>query len=99
MSEKNVPPVSNSSSDDKIIAAISYIWILFFIPLFLKKDSQFCQFHAKQGLVLFVASILLWIINVIPFLGQIIFFFGGITLLILAILGFINAFQGRKWVL
>jgi len=97
--EKNTqtPPSTNASGDDKIIAAIGYIWILFLIPLFLKKNNKYCLFHAKQGLVLFVAGIILMVINIIPVLGWLISFFGWIIIVIFSILGFINALQGREW--
>ncbi len=86
-----------SIADEKIIAAIGYLWILFLLPLLLKKESEYCQFHAKQGMVLFITSIVLMVINIIPILGQIIFFLGSITIAVLALLGFVNALQGRKW--
>lgn len=92
MPEKNV-----HTQDDKIIAAIGYLWLLFLVPLLLKKDNEYCQFHAKQGLVLFVASIIIMIIGIIPVLGWIITFFGWIIIVIFALLGFVNALQGRKW--
>ncbi|EKD47008.1 MAG: hypothetical protein ACD_66C00259G0004, partial [uncultured bacterium] len=40
--------------DNKVLAALSYIFILCFVPLLLARDSKFAQYHAKQGLVLFV---------------------------------------------
>jgi hypothetical protein len=33
--------------ENAVMAALSYIWILCFVPLFLKKKSKFAQFHAK----------------------------------------------------
>ena len=84
-------------ADEKIIAAIGYFWILFLLPLLLKKESEYCQFHAKQGMVLFITSIILLVINIIPILGQIVFFLGSIVIAIFALLGFVNALQGRKW--
>ena len=55
------------------IAWLSYMGLLFLIPMFAKKDSEYCQFHVKQGATLFavelayaiVTRILLAIINVI----------------------------------
>ena len=86
-----------SVADEKIIAAIGYFWILFLIPLLLKKNSEYCQHHAKQSMVLFITSIALMIINVIPVLGWIICFFGSIAVVIFMLLGFVNALQGVKW--
>jgi uncharacterized membrane protein len=41
---------------------LSYLGILALIPLFVKKDDKEVQWHAKNGLGLTVAWILLWIV-------------------------------------
>ena len=48
---------------NKKIAAIGYIGILCFIPLLLKPNSRFAHFHAKQGLILFIAEVLISFAN------------------------------------
>jgi uncharacterized membrane protein len=83
--------------ENKAIAAIGYLWVLCFIPLFAKKDSPFAQFHGKQGFLLFVISVGLWIIGWFPIIGWLISFFGGIALLALAIVGIIKALSGEYW--
>lgn len=88
---------SNITNDDNIISAIGYIWLLFLVPLLLKKGNKYCEFHVKQGLVLFITSIVLMVIAIVPFLGWIIAFFGWIIVIIFALLGFINALQGKQW--
>jgi len=86
-----------TTNDDNIISAIGYIWLLFLVPLLLKKGNKYCEFHAKQGMVLFIASIILMVIGVVPILGWIIAFFGWIAIIIFALLGFVNALQGKEW--
>ncbi len=44
---------------EKFLAMIGYISFLCILPLVLKKDSEFCQFHGKQGLVILVIWIIL----------------------------------------
>lgn len=73
---------------NKDVAALSYIWILSIFLYFLKKDSPFVRFHARQGIVLFILSIIVWLI---PFLGA----FLELVVLGLAILGFLAAAQGQ----
>lgn len=77
--------------DNKVFAALSYIWILCLIPLLLRRKSKFAQFHARQGLVLlifeFVVAILMWI----PLFGQVLF----LCALILSIVGFMKAIKGE----
>lgn len=81
--------------NNKLMAAISYIWILFLVPLFAAKDDAFARFHANQGLVLLIVNIALYIISIIPFVGPIISGIGGIATLIFMILGIINALKGE----
>lgn len=80
---------------NKLMAAISYIWILFLVPLLAAKDDAFARFHANQGLLLFLASIALGIISIIPFIGPIISAIGGIVTFVFMILGIINALKGE----
>ncbi|MGC9073097.1 MAG: DUF4870 domain-containing protein [Caldisericum sp.] len=83
--------------ENKVIASLSYISILFLIPLLVKRDSKFCIEHAKQGLVLFIFGIALSIIVYIPILGWIIGFLGGIVLFVVSLISFIYALQGKFW--
>ncbi len=83
--------------DNKVIAALSYIFILCFIPLFLKKNSAFTQFHAKQGLTITIGWFALWIFGIIPILGWMVAFFGNIALLIVSILGVTKTLNGESW--
>jgi len=77
----------------RLVAALSYIWILFLIPLLLKRDSKFAQFHAKQGLVLFVIELIATLIMWIPLVGWLLF----VIIIILAVAGVIRAYNGEWW--
>lgn len=37
---------------ERTIAAMSYFGFLAIVPFYLKKDSEFCRFHGKQGMLL-----------------------------------------------
>lgn len=79
-------------ANNKVMAILSYFWILFLIPLFAAKDSPFARFHANQGLLLFIWSIVVMILRKIWWpLGAI----GGIISFILFIIGIVNAASGR----
>lgn len=56
------PPGGAPSSDRTIMLVLSYLGILALIPLLVKKDDKEVQWHAKNGLGLTVAWILLWIV-------------------------------------
>lgn len=50
------------NSEDKVFAALSYVSILFLVPLILRRDSRYVFFHARQGMVLFILEVLVWIL-------------------------------------
>ena len=83
-------PTSGESQENKLLAAISYLWIVSIIMLLMKKDSKFVQFHAKQGLILFIVSVILMFI---PVLG----WWLDIIILIAVIVGFIKAISGEYY--
>jgi len=83
--------------DGKALAWLSYLGILFLIPLLAKKENKYCQFHAKQGLVLLIAEIIVSIVFVIPILGWIVGALGYIFVWIMAIIGIIQSLQGKYW--
>ncbi|MFA6322825.1 MAG: hypothetical protein WCX71_05160 [Candidatus Buchananbacteria bacterium] len=83
-------PQTKISSDDKFWGAISYLWILSIIVLATKKDNEFVRFHANQGALLFVASLVLMFI---PMLGWLLNLLIGVT----ALIALIKALQGEKW--
>src|SRR3989339_1532109 len=83
--------------DNKIIASLSYIFILCLVPLLLQKKSVYAQFHARQGLTITVAWFALWVFGIIPILGWIVAFFGNILLLVVSIAGVIKTLSGEAW--
>ncbi len=101
MAEENVPSGGGSDvEDNKGIAAIGYLGILFLVPLLAKKDSPFAQYHAKQGLVLFIAEIILYAVGfVLTFItfgfGFFIMWIIWLLVIILVILGIVNAVSGK----
>lgn len=82
----------------KGLACISYLGILFLIPMLVNKDSAFTKFHVNQGIVLFIAGIILNIAGIflkhIPF-GGLISLVLSMGTLALAIIGIVNAAQGK----
>ena len=96
----------NDIVNNKAMGILAYFGPLCFIPLFAAKESKFARFHANQGLVLFIAciawsiaySILNWIILAISwrlyFISSIIGL-GSLVFFVLAVIGIINAANGK----
>lgn len=97
MDEQNQTSAHKDVTDNKIISAIGYIGVLCLIPLLLKKDSKFAQFHAKQGLALFIAEIVVSFVNIIPFLGQMVWFAASLVFLAVSLIGLMKAWKGEWW--
>lgn len=102
MSEEASQPAGDQGDIEKNkgMAVLSYIGILCLIPLLAAKESKFAQFHAKQGLVLFLFWVVLGILYAVPGINVIMFFVGWILwllLAILAIMGIVYTLQGKFW--
>ena len=74
---------------ERIISAVSYLWILFFLPLILIPDSSFGRFHANQALLNLLWGIVFGILSKIA-LGWL---FGIITA-VYPVWGIVTALMG-----
>lgn len=86
---------------NRVLALISYLSLLCLIPLFMKK-SAYATYHAKQGLVLAIAEIVLLaflsIFSGIPLIGLIFRlarFLVKLASVGLSVLGILNVLNGR----
>ena len=88
--------------NNKAMAILAYLSWLVLIPLFAAKESKFARFHCNQGIVLAVAEIIavivLSILDGLPLIGWIFSIAGsllGLVCLLFAVLGIINAANGK----
>jgi uncharacterized membrane protein len=80
---------------NKGMAIVAYL--IFFIPLLAARDSKFAMYHANQGLTLFLCAVAANVVlGIIPILGWVLLPFANLFILILAIIGIVNAAGGRK---
>jgi len=82
---------------------LAYLWILAIVPLLAEKEDKEVQWHAKHGLVLLVAEILLWIVinivgNIVPFLGCAIAPFISLAFLVVRIVAIVKAVNGERFI-
>lgn len=89
---------------NKLIALLSNIPILFWLPFITCKDSKFAKFHANQGLILLiigvVAGIIVGILGIIPLIGILFKIIGWLVEVVtfaLMVIGMVNAYQGKAW--
>lgn len=99
--KEKVPSAGGGDAEqNKALAIIGYLGILFLVPMLAAPKSKFAQFHAKQGMVLFIAEVILWAaVWVLALLtvgiGAVLFPIVSIVGLVWTILGIINAANGE----
>ena len=88
-------PAKEGGEKNTGMAVVAYI--VFFIPLLTEsKNDPFVKFHVKQGLVLFLAWLAISVISImVPPLMMVTWVFQ-IGLVVLAILGIVNAVNGKE---
>ena len=79
--------------EGKVLAILSYLSILCIIPLVLKKDNAFVLSHGKQGLVIFVGEVSVFVIHIA--LGTWILSLGTFIFGALSLWGIIEVLRGR----
>ena len=91
-------------TNNKVMAILAYFGILVLIPIFAAKESKFARFHANQGLILFIAGIAIYIVQTIFYsifslrlwwLISTVVGIIGLVIFVLAIIGIVNAAQGK----
>lgn len=92
----------NDVTENKAVALIAYLSILFLVPMIVAKESPFAKYHANQGLVLFLATLVvgvgIGIIGAIPFVNLsliILWPLYSLAWLALTVLGIMNAAKGE----
>lgn len=89
--------MTKPNAEQMVFGILSYLGILVLIPLLIKKDDDFVHFHAKQGLIMLLIWIAIWIITLIPVIGWV---FGSllyIALLLVSLIAIVKVLMGQKW--
>jgi uncharacterized membrane protein len=68
-----MPPTGAASPNRGLMLVLSYLWILALVPFVVEKNDPEVQWHAKHGLVITIAEVILWVVVAvvtnIPFLA------------------------------
>ncbi|MCA1586295.1 MAG: hypothetical protein LC791_16485 [Acidobacteria bacterium] len=57
-----MPTSGAPSSNRNVMIVLSYLWLLALVPLVVEKEDREVQWHAKHGLVLLIAEVVLWVL-------------------------------------
>ncbi len=99
------------SGGERALGILSYLPILWLIPLKARKDSLFVQFHARQGMVLFImwaiACFLMVVLLLTPVAGLVdgagsvvlfsVIAVASFTYLFMAIIGIFKVLLGERY--
>src|SRR3954470_1008619 len=74
-----VPPDTSDIEQNKVYAILAYLGPLFLVPLLAAPNSKFARYHANQGLVLFLATVIgvvgSFILSMVPIVGCLVLVF------------------------
>ncbi len=90
-------PAGNEFEQAKGTVWLSYLGLLFLIPLLTLKDNAFAKFHVKQGIILSILAVAVWIIGWIPFIGWLVLVVVYIYIIVMIIMGIVNSLGGKYW--
>ncbi len=92
-------PTDLIREQDKIMLLFAYLGVLALIPLLTVKDSDFVRWHAKNGLALGLAGLLIIgaTLVLLPVLGCLFAPLEAIGFLVLAVMSIGRALRGERW--
>ncbi|OIO37539.1 MAG: hypothetical protein AUJ72_04325 [Candidatus Omnitrophica bacterium CG1_02_46_14] len=97
IAQTQIPQTEPLLEDERILSALGYISFLCVLPLVLRTESDFCQFHGKQALVLtmifFFVNLLAGVFFVFRFLLPLLLFIEFIVIVV----AIIKALRGGWW--
>lgn len=106
-----IPPIPGNtapapSGNRNIMVVLSYLWLLALVPLLTEKEDKEVQWHAKHGIVLMVAEIVLWVVitmlTFMPFMGclaGIVGLFVWLGIIVLHIMCIVKGVNGQRLVI
>lgn len=82
--------------DNTIMAVLSYIGPLVIVSYLTSKDNSFVRFHIKQGAVLFVIELILWVLGMMIWIMWPLIQIVNIAIIVLSVIGIMNAASRKE---
>lgn len=98
--QSSAQPATDDIAKAKGIAWLSYLGILWLVPLLSMKENAFAKFHVKQGIMLtiygaalgLISTIFVWTV-IIPILSLLAL----LVLVVFEIIGIVKSASGKYW--
>lgn len=94
--EKNASP--DKGQNKMVMGILSYLGFLVLIPFFVSKDDPSVKFHIKQGLVLFIIEVIIWVLGIMfwsYFMSSLLQLLD-LAVIVLSVIGIVNVIQGKE---
>lgn len=97
----SVAPVPTPVSNNVLMGVLCYLGVLVVVPIVASKDVPFIKFHIKQGLILAVGEVGLWVLGMFAWniIGSMWWSFSALLSLvffIFSIVGIVNVLQAQE---
>jgi uncharacterized membrane protein len=90
------PPPAPHQDNHVLMGVLAYLGILVIIPYLMSKDVPSVKFHIKQGVVLAVIEIVIWLVSGMFWGLFMIFQIVQLALIVLSIIGIVNVVQNKE---
>ncbi len=88
--------MKNSGKTKKLMGVLAYLGPLVIIPYLTSKDDPFVKFHIKQGLVLLVIDVIIWLLEIVFWPLWLLFKLIKLAVLVLTIIGIVNVVKSKE---
>ncbi|MEG3620040.1 hypothetical protein V5T82_16365 [Magnetovibrio sp. PR-2] len=80
-----------------LMGFLSYMGILCLVPLIMNRKDEFIFFHAKQGLVIWMWSVLAVMALYVPGVGKLVFSMSAMAVVVASAVGILSVLLSRAW--
>lgn len=81
----------------RLMALMSYLGVLVFVPLAMNRDDEYVSFHARQGLVIWIFGIVAIFMLYVPGLGKLIFSSLAMVVVLASLAGIVSVLLHKAW--
>lgn len=98
------PPAGGDSGNRQLMLILSYLWVLALIPYLTEQRDPEVKWHARHGLVLLIAEVILYVVlfilSLIPVIGcviSVLWLLAGLGIVVLHVVCLVKALQGERF--
>ncbi len=95
--QSSTPPAYHHNPQNKtLMGVLAYLGILIIIPFLMAKDDPFVKFHIKQGLLLVIVEIAVFVLGNAMWQLWMFLNLANLAALVFSIIGIVNVVQGNQ---